>query len=106
MLHQFNSKFRTIFIISALCLLLVVFGLTIFADTFQVTNPIVLQRADPSVYKHTDGYYYFTGSVPSYDKVEIAKGNHASGTGFGDSGRRLDQTLERYHGRICLGSLD
>ncbi|MCY7185891.1 hypothetical protein MK534_09240, partial [Streptococcus gallolyticus subsp. gallolyticus] len=27
-------------------------------------NPIVLERADPWVYKHTDGYYYFTGSVP------------------------------------------
>ena len=30
-------------------------------------NPIVLQRADPYVYRHTDGYYYFTGSVPAYD---------------------------------------
>lgn len=28
----------------------------------QYTNPIIYHRADPFVYKHTDGYYYFTGS--------------------------------------------
>lgn len=36
-------------------------------------DPIVLQRADPFVYKHTDGYYYFTGSVPTYDAIEIRR---------------------------------
>lgn len=39
----------------------------------EFTNPIVLQRADPWVYKHTDGYYYFTGSVPSYDCIELRR---------------------------------
>lgn len=28
----------------------------------QYTNPIIYHRADPFVYKHTEGYYYFTGS--------------------------------------------
>lgn len=36
-------------------------------------NPIVLERADPWVYKHFDGYYYFTGSVPGYKKIEIRR---------------------------------
>jgi GH43 family beta-xylosidase len=36
-------------------------------------NPIILQRADPWVYKHTDGYYYFTASVPEYDRIEIRR---------------------------------
>lgn len=36
-------------------------------------NPIVLERADPWVYKHTDGYYYFTGSVPGYQEIEVRK---------------------------------
>lgn len=36
-------------------------------------NPIVLQRADPWVYKHTDGYYYFTASVPEYDRIELRR---------------------------------
>ena len=36
-------------------------------------NPIVIQRADPYIYKHTDGYYYFTASVPEYDRIEIRR---------------------------------
>src|SRR5690625_5846712 len=38
-----------------------------------VTNPVTPQRADPWVYKHTDGYYYFTGSVPAYDRIELRR---------------------------------
>ncbi|GGJ29106.1 glycoside hydrolase family 43 protein [Deinococcus roseus] len=36
-------------------------------------NPLVEQRADPWVYLHTDGYYYFTGSVPEYDRIELRR---------------------------------
>lgn len=36
-------------------------------------NPLIEQRADPWVYKHTDGYYYFTGSVPKYDRIEVRR---------------------------------
>lgn len=36
-------------------------------------NPIVLERADPWVYKHSDGYYYFTGSVPGYQEIEVRR---------------------------------
>ena len=36
-------------------------------------NPIVIQRADPFIYKHTDGYYYFTASVPAFDCIEIRR---------------------------------
>ncbi|MCR5757970.1 MAG: family 43 glycosylhydrolase [Selenomonas sp.] len=36
-------------------------------------NPLVFQRADPFIYKHTDGYYYFTASVPEYDRIEIRR---------------------------------
>lgn len=36
-------------------------------------QPIVLQRADPWVYHHTDGYYYFTGSVPGYQEIEVRR---------------------------------
>lgn len=34
-------------------------------------NPIVRQRADPWVWRHHDGQYYFTGSVPAYDRIEL-----------------------------------
>ncbi|SFE71444.1 Beta-xylosidase, GH43 family [Paenibacillus algorifonticola] len=36
-------------------------------------NPIIPQRADPWVYLHTDGFYYFTGSVPEYDRIELRR---------------------------------
>ncbi|RYX86861.1 alpha-N-arabinofuranosidase [bacterium] len=34
-------------------------------------NPLVPWRADPWCLKHTDGFYYFTGSVPAYDRIEL-----------------------------------
>lgn len=40
---------------------------------YKYNNPIVLERADPWVYKHSDGYYYFTGSVPGYQEIEIRR---------------------------------
>ncbi len=39
----------------------------------QFTNPIIEQRADPWVYRHNDGYYYFTASVPEYDRIELRR---------------------------------
>ena len=44
-------------------------------------NPIVIQRADPLIYKHTDGYYYFTASVPEYDRIEIRRSKTLQGLG-------------------------
>lgn len=41
--------------------------------SYNYNNPIVLERADPWVYKHTDGYYYFTGSVTGYRSIEIRR---------------------------------
>lgn len=43
------------------------------SDKYQYNNPIVLERADPWVYKNTDGYYYFTGSVPGYQEIELRR---------------------------------
>ena len=48
-------------------------------DPFQWTNPIALNRADPHVYLHTDGYYYFTASVPEYDRVELRRARTLGG---------------------------
>lgn len=39
----------------------------------EYKNPIIRQRADPWIYKHSDGYYYFTGSVPEYDRIELRR---------------------------------
>lgn len=44
-----------------------------------INNTWILQRADPYVYKHTDGSYYFTASVPSYDRIILRKADSLSG---------------------------
>ena len=36
-------------------------------------EPWILQRADPYVYRHTDGMYYFTASVPAYDRIVLRR---------------------------------
>lgn len=36
-------------------------------------QPLIEQRADPFIYRHSDGYYYFAASVPEYDRIEIRR---------------------------------
>lgn len=42
-------------------------------------NPLIEQRADPYIYRHEDGYYYFTASVPEYDRLEIRRSSTLAG---------------------------
>lgn len=37
----------------------------------EYNEPFITQRADPYVYKHNDGKYYFTASLPEYDKIAV-----------------------------------
>ena len=37
------------------------------------------QRADPYVYRHTDGTYYFTASVPAYDRIVLRSSRTLAG---------------------------
>lgn len=37
------------------------------------------QRADPYVYRHTDGTYYFTASVPAYDRIVLRSSSTLAG---------------------------
>ncbi|MGW0821440.1 family 43 glycosylhydrolase [Streptomyces sp. NPDC002845] len=43
------------------------------------TNPIAEQRADPHIWKHTDGYYYFTATVPAYDRIVMRRSTTIQG---------------------------
>ncbi|ANY71900.1 glycoside hydrolase family 43 protein [Paenibacillus ihbetae] len=45
----------------------------------KLNNPLIEQRADPWIYKHTDGYYYFTASVPEYDRIELRRARTIAG---------------------------
>lgn len=42
-------------------------------------NPWIMQRADPYVYRHSDGTYYFTASVPAYDSIVLRKSHSLNG---------------------------
>ena len=37
----------------------------------EYNEAFILQRADPYVLKAEDGSYYFTASVPAYDKIVL-----------------------------------
>ena len=45
----------------------------------EFPNPLVEQRADPFIHKHTDGYYYFTGSYPEYDRIVLRRAKTITG---------------------------
>jgi GH43 family beta-xylosidase len=36
-------------------------------------NPLIKQRADPHILRHSDGHYYFMGTVPAYDRLELRR---------------------------------
>jgi GH43 family beta-xylosidase len=38
-----------------------------------ITNPLVRQRADAQIFRHTDGSYYMTASVPEYDRIILRR---------------------------------
>lgn len=49
------------------------------SKSISYPKPLIIQRADPYIYKHTDGYYYFSASVPSYNRIEIRRSKTISG---------------------------
>ncbi len=55
-------------------------------------NPLVQQRADPHVTLHTDGWYYFTATVPEYDRIELRRARSLDALG-----KAKAQTVWRKH---------
>ena len=49
------------------------------ADHAKIVNPLVLQRADPQIFRHDDGYYYMMASVPEYDRLAIRRARTLAG---------------------------
>ncbi|MGA2444655.1 MAG: glycoside hydrolase family 43 protein [Opitutaceae bacterium] len=45
----------------------------------NILQPIILQRADPCIRRFTDGWYYFTASVPAYDRIELRRARTIAG---------------------------
>ncbi|MBT2414655.1 glycoside hydrolase family 43 protein [Streptomyces sp. ISL-12] len=42
-------------------------------------NPLVRNRADPHINRHTDGYYYFTATAPEYDRIVLRRSRTING---------------------------
>jgi Predicted beta-xylosidase len=48
-------------------------------EAFSNPDPWIVNRADPYVLKHTDGFYYFTASVPEYDRLVLHRSRTLEG---------------------------
>ena len=49
------------------------------SQKLEYNKPWILQRADPYVYKHIDGTYYFTASIPAYDGIVLRHSDTLAG---------------------------
>jgi len=61
------------FLNSCLALVLLTGPVSAHNDPLAWPNPILPQRADPHLTLHTDGWYYFTATVPEYDRIELRR---------------------------------
>lgn len=63
-------------------------------------NPLLRQRADPFVLRHGDGNYYFTATVPEYDRIELRRARDLNGLSTAETKvvwRKHDQGPMSYH---------
>ena len=56
-----------------------IFTQQICSQIIEFDNPIAEQRADPYVCKTDDETYYFTATVPDYDRIIIRKAKSING---------------------------
>src|SRR5690606_27650994 len=61
------------FVIRRLAFFIGLVAAALHADTTPYPNPLILQRADPHLTLHPDGWYYFMGTVPEYDRLEVRR---------------------------------
>lgn len=47
--------------------------LAVASPAVSYVNPLVEQRADPHIARHTDGWYYFTATVPAFDRIILRR---------------------------------
>jgi GH43 family beta-xylosidase len=62
-------------------------------------NPLVQQRADPQVSLQPDGWYYYTATVPEYDRIEIRRARSLD-----DLGAAPAKTVWRKHATGVMGA--
>ena len=70
------------------------------SPTWGIKNPLIEQRADPWCIRHTDSNYYFTATVPEYDRVELRRASTIAGLREADPKviwRKHDKGPMSYH---------
>ena len=60
--------------------------------------PFISNRADPYVTRHDDGTYYFTASVPEYDRIILRKSDSLMGLR-----EAPEKTVWKKHPAVCAG---
>ena len=73
--------------------------LSAFGAATDLPNPLIRQRADPWVHKHTDGFYYFTATVPEYDRLELRRSTTIAGLAAAEP-----KTIWRKHDTGIMGA--
>ncbi|MFC5462633.1 family 43 glycosylhydrolase [Massilia niabensis] len=71
----------------------------VMADATSFANPLVRQRADPHVTLHSDGWYYFTATVPEYDRIELRRARSLDALGRAEA-----QVVWRKHATGEMGA--
>ncbi|GAB2840326.1 family 43 glycosylhydrolase [Pseudoduganella ginsengisoli] len=69
------------------------------ASDAMFANPLVRHRADPHVSLHSDGYYYYTATVPEYDRIEVRRARTLN-----ELGAAKAQVVWRKHGTGVMGA--
>ena len=62
-------------------------------------NPLIRQRADPWILRHTDGFHYFMGTLPEYDRLELRRAPTIEGLANAEP-----KTIWRKHATGPMGS--
>ncbi|GGX99876.1 glycoside hydrolase family 43 protein [Pseudoduganella dura] len=62
-------------------------------------NPLVKQRADPHVTLQPDGWYYYTATVPEYDRIEVRRARSLDALGAAEA-----HTVWRKHAQGEMGA--
>lgn len=57
----------------------------IAAAEISFANPLVRQRADPHVTLQPGGWYYYTATVPEYDRIEVRRARSLNELGAADA---------------------
>ena len=92
-----NLRARSAFI--SLFIALTAAATSALAAEVGIPNPLIRQRADPFVLHHVDGFYYFMGTVPEYDRLELRRASTIEGLASAEA-----KTIWRRHPTGEMGS--